>query len=195
MVERESPIGAAYRPGAHGNLAGGPGFRLLELKPGSLVEIVAWPGADTTVLSAISAVTGMTLADTPGAGTVAKGKSAFGFAPRKWLVVDQAEGTGAQLEAAMTTESGTVTDLSHGRTVIRVSGPRVEWVLAKLFAIDFAVAAFPVYAGRSTAHHDVFAQIQRTGAEQFDLVIFRSFARSFWKTLCHLAEEVGYEVV
>jgi heterotetrameric sarcosine oxidase gamma subunit len=36
--------------------------------------------------------------------------------------------------------------------------------------------------------------VQRTGADQFDLYVFRSFARAFWKTLCHAAEEVGYEV-
>jgi sarcosine oxidase subunit gamma len=195
MVERESPIGPAYRPGAYGNLSSGPGFRLLELKPGSVVEVVAWPGSEATALAAISAVTGLALQGTPGAGMTTKTKSAFGFAPRKWLVIDQAEGTGAQLEAAMTSNAGSVNDLSHGRTVIRVSGPRVEWVLAKLFAIDFALAAFPVSTGKATAHHEVFAQIQRTGEQQFDLVVFRSFARSFWKTLCHLAEEVGCEVV
>lgn len=195
MVERESPIGPAYRPGSYGDLANGPGFRLLELKPGSLVEVVAWPGSEATALSAISAVTGLSLSDLPGAGIATKTRSAFGFAPRKWLVIDQAEGTGAQLEAAMTSDTGSVTDLSHGRAVVRVSGPRVEWVLSKLFAVDFALAAFPVSAGRATAHHEVFAQIQRTGEQQFDIVVFRSLARSFWKTLCHVAEEVGCEVV
>jgi heterotetrameric sarcosine oxidase gamma subunit len=67
-------------------------------------------------------------------------------------------------------------------------------VLAKLFAIDFALPAFPIGAGRSTTHHDVFAQIQRTGADAFDLYVFRSFARSFWTVLCHAAEETGYDV-
>ena len=64
----------------------------------------------------------------------------------------------------------------------------------KFFAIDFALPAFPEGAGRSTAHHDIFAQIQRTGPQQFDLYVFRSFARSFWTALCHASEEVGYEV-
>ena len=195
MVERESPLGGAYRPGAHGNLAAGAGFRMMELTPGSGVEVVAWPGAEATALAAISSVTGLNISGAPGAGAIAGAQSAYGFAPGKWLVVDQAEDTASRLAAAMTVEAGTVTDLSHGRTVIRVSGPRVEWVLAKLFAVDFAAGAFPVSSGRSTAHHDIFAQIQRTGASQFDLVVFRSFARSLWKTLGHLAEEVGYEVV
>lgn len=195
MVERESPIGAAYRPGSHGNFSSGVGFRMMDLRPGSIAEIVAWPGSDATVLAVISAVTDLKLGATPGAGSVQATKSAFGFAPGKWLVIDQAEDTGARLSAAITPDSGTVTDLSHGRTVIRVSGSRVEWVLSKLFAVDFALVAFPVSSGRATAHHDIFAQIQRTGESQFDVVVFRSFARSFWKTLGHLAEEVGYEVV
>jgi heterotetrameric sarcosine oxidase gamma subunit len=67
-------------------------------------------------------------------------------------------------------------------------------VLAKFFAIDFSLAAFPLGAGRATTHHEIFAQIQRTGPDRFDIYVFRSFARSFWKTLCHGCEEVGYEV-
>ncbi len=195
MVERESPLGAAYRPGSHGNFSGGVGFRMLELKPGSIVEVVAWPGAEAVALSAIGAATGLALPHTPRAGIAEPRSSAFGFAPGKWLVLDQAEDTAARLAGALTADAGTVVDLSHGRTVIRVSGKKVEWVLSKLFPIDFAVSSFPVGSGCATAHHDVFAQIQRSGESQFDLVVFRSFARSFWKSLGHLAEEVGYEVV
>ena len=76
------------------------------------------------------------------------------------------------------------------RRVFRQGGAELE----VLKGIDFALPAFPVGAGRSTTHHDVFAQIQRTGADQFDIYVFRSFARSFWKALCHASEEVGYEV-
>lgn len=194
MAERESPLGAARRPGRHGNLAAGAGVRLMELAPGSVVELVAWPGSEATALEAIAAVTGLNLDASPGTGAATPTKSAFGFAPGRWLVIDQAEGAGAELDAAMTSETGTVTDLSHGRTVIRVSGPGAERVLSKLFAIDFSAGAFPVSSGKATAHHEIFAQIQRTGESQFDLAVFRSFARSFWKTLCHLAEETGYEV-
>jgi sarcosine oxidase subunit gamma len=67
-------------------------------------------------------------------------------------------------------------------------------VLAKFFALDFSQTAFPLGAGRATSHHDIFAQIQRSGAEQFDLYVFRSFARAFWTALCHASEEVGYRV-
>ncbi|MEP5358976.1 MAG: sarcosine oxidase subunit gamma family protein, partial [Nitratireductor sp.] len=121
-------------------------------------------------------------------------KAAFGFAPGKFLLVDQKEGLAAVLGAAVGVETGTVTDLSHGRTALRLAGPKAEWVLAKFFALDFSQTAFPLGVGRATSHHDIFAQIQRSGAEQFDLYVFRSFARALWTALCHASKETGYRV-
>ena len=84
-------------------------------------------------------------------------------------------------------------DLTHGRAALRVSGPKAEWVLSKLFAVDFREAAFPANSGLATMHHDTFAQIYRADAQTFDIFVYRSFARAFWHTLCRAAEEVGYE--
>jgi sarcosine oxidase subunit gamma len=194
MVDQLSPLGPVWRPGSHGNFVEGTGVVLSETQPGSIVQAAAWPGEEKDLMAAIRTVAGLALPDGAGGGIFTEEKAAFGFAPGKFLVVDQAEGLFAMLSAAITSDVGTVTDLSHGRTAIRVAGPKAEWVLAKFFAIDFSLTAFPVGAGRSTVHHDIFAQIQRTGASQFDLYVFRSFARAFWNALCHASEEVGYEV-
>lgn len=194
MVEQVSPLGSAWKPGSHGRTAGGASVTLTETRPGSIVQLVAWPGEEKAIIATIRDVSALDLADGAGAGIAEETKAAFGFAPGKFLVVDQTEGLGASYRAAVTTERGSVTDLSHGRTAIRIAGPRAEWILAKFFAIDFTLPAFPVGLGISTAHHDVFAQIQRTGQDQFDLYVFRSFARAFWTSLCHASEEVGYEV-
>ena len=194
MVEQQSPLEPVWKPGAHGKVLGGAGVVFEETQPGSIVQAAAFAGEERTLISVIREVTGLALPDGAGGGIVADGKSAFGIAPGRFLVVDQQEGAAAALKAAVPASVGTVTDLSHGRTAIRISGPKSEWVLAKFFAIDFSLPAFPEGAGRATAHHDIFAQIQRTGAEQFDLYVFRSFARSFWTALCHASEEVGYEV-
>jgi sarcosine oxidase subunit gamma len=194
MVEPLSPLEPVWKPGAYGKVLGGAGVALEETRPGSIIQAAAFPGEERTLMAAISDVTGLALLDGAGGGIVMQTKSAFGIAPGRFLVVDQNEGLGIMLKAAVLAATGTITDLSHGRTAIRISGPKSEWVLAKFFAIDFALAAFPEGAGRSTAHHDVFAQIQRTGALQFDLYVFRSFARSFWTALCHASEEVGCEV-
>lgn len=194
MVEQLSPLGETWQPGAHGNIINGPGVTIAETKPGSIVQVAAWPGTQKAVLEAIRTVTGLSLPDGAGGGVAEETKAAFGFAPGKFVAIDQAEGLEATLAAALTVDVGVVTGLSHGRTAIRIAGPKAEWVLAKFFAVDFALPTFPVGAGKSTNHHEVFAQIQRTGADQFDVYVFRSMARSFWTALCHGAEEVGYEV-
>lgn len=127
-------------------------------------------------------------------GCVNGARMAFGFAPGRWLVVDEKDGMAAALAKAVPPKDGAVVSLAHGRTVLRVEGGRAEWVLSKLFAVDFSREVFPVGDAVSTTHHDVFAQIQRVDDCAFDLYVFRSFARSFFTALCHAAEEVGYEV-
>jgi heterotetrameric sarcosine oxidase gamma subunit len=195
MVEMLSPLGPAWRPGSHGNLVGGTSVVLSETQPGSIVQAAAWPGHEDALLAAIAAVSGLRIEHRQGAGVFTETAAAFGFAPGKVLVVDEAEGLADRLAAAIGSETGTVTDLSHGRTGLRIAGPKAEWVLGKFFAVDFSIDAFPVSKGLATVHHDFFTQIQRTGPDRFDLYVFRSFARAFWTALCHASEEVGYEVM
>lgn len=194
LPERQSPLEPDYHPGSHGNFEHGVDVILSETRPGSILQLAAWPGEEKRLIEIIRKVTGLTLPDGAGGGTSSGARAVFGFAPGKFTVVDEAEGLAAAFAGVITPAIGTLTDLSHGRTAIRIAGPKAEWVMAKFFAIDFALPAFPLGAGRSTNHHDIFAQIQRTGADQFDIYVFRSFARSFWKALCHASEEVGYEV-
>ena len=194
MVEQVSPLGAAWQPGRHTASGAAPGVTLTETRPGSIVQVAAWPGQEKAVLAAIQKAAGLKLPDGAGGGVAKDTKAAFGIGPGRFLVVSQADGLADTMSAAIPIDMGTVTGLSHGRTAIRVSGPKAEWVLSKLYALDFALPACPVGAGRSTTHHDIFTAIQRTGADAFDLYVFRSFARSFWQMLCHAAEEVGYEV-
>ncbi|MEP9388512.1 sarcosine oxidase subunit gamma family protein [Mesorhizobium sp. KR9-304] len=193
MVDQLSPLAPVLRPGSH-PAPGGIGVRLSEVEPGSIVQLAAWRGSESAMTSAIDDVMGLAVPDGAGSGVSTDTKAAFGFAPGKFLVVDQDEGLAASLANAVSAETGTVTDLSHGRTAIRIGGSKAEWVLGKFFAIDFSLPAFPLGSGLSTVHHDIFAQIQRTGVDQFDVYVFRSFARSFWNSLCHASEEVGYEV-
>jgi sarcosine oxidase subunit gamma len=194
MVDQLSPLASVFRPGSHGDFVDGVGVVLSEIQPGSIVQLAAWAGQERAVIAAIRDVAGLALPDGAGGGIATETRSAFGIAPGKFLVADQEEGLFARLAAAITSDIGAVTDLSHGRTAMRIAGAKAEWVLAKFFAIDFSLAAFPLGSGVSTVHHDIFAQIQRSGPDRFDVYVFRSFARSFWTALGHASEEVGYEV-
>jgi heterotetrameric sarcosine oxidase gamma subunit len=194
MVDQLSPLAPVLRPGRHALADHSVGVTLAETQSGSIVQLAAWRGEEGALISAIKEVTGLALPDGAGGGLATETKAAFGFAPGKFLVADQDEGLAGDFATAVSAEIGTVTDLSHGRTVIRIAGPKAEWVLSKFFAVDFSLPAMPLGSGLSTVHHDIFAQIQRSGAEQFDVYVFRPFARSFWNSLCHASEEVGYEV-
>ncbi|MDQ6432972.1 sarcosine oxidase subunit gamma [Mesorhizobium sp. LHD-90] len=194
MVEMLSPLQPVWRPGSHGNFADGVGVVLSETQPGSIVQVTAWPGEEKTVIAAIRTASGLSLPDGAGGGIATETRAAFGIAPGKFLVVSEDEGLADALVQAIPINLGTVTDLSHGRTALRIAGPKAEWVLQKFFAVDFSLPALPVGSGVATNHHDIFAHIQRTGEDRFDLTIFRSFARAFWTALCHASEEVGYEV-
>ena len=194
MAESQSPLGRTFTPGDHGNSAAGVGVTLRERKNLSIIQVTAWPDTIPTVLTAIGSATGLVLQNKPGLGRVAGEKSVFGFAPGRYFVVSATPDLESRLRSAISPELGTMVDLTHGRTVIRISGPRSEWILSKLFAIDFSEHAFPIAYGRVTLHHDIHANIQRIDDETFDLYVFRTFARSFWQTLGHAAEEVGYRV-
>ena len=194
MAELQSPLGAAFIAGDHGNAAGGIGVTLRERKGVSIIQITAWRDTLPAVLTAIGSATGLVLQDKPGLGRVAGEKSVFGFAPGRYFVVAATPELEMRLRSVISAELATIIDLTHGRTVIRISGPRAEWVLSKLLAIDLSEHAFPVGHGRATLHHDIHANIQRIDDETFDIYVFRSFARSFWQTLGHAAAEVGYRV-
>ncbi len=194
MVEMLSPILPAARPASHGNYLDGVGVTLSETHPGSIVQVAAWPGQEAAVSIEIADRMRLELPAGPGGGVATETAAAFGFAPGKFLVIAETEGLAESLRQAIPSSLGSVTDLSHGRTAICIAGTKAEWVLAKIFAVDFAAGAFPVGKGTATMHHDIFAAIQRTGPMQFDLYVFRSFARAFWHSLCHASEEVGYEI-
>ncbi|MCV0397875.1 MAG: sarcosine oxidase subunit gamma [Rhizobiaceae bacterium] len=195
MAEPLSPLGDAWRPGSHGNFRDGTGVTLTETRPGSIVQVTAWPDTDDAVRAAIRDSVTLDLPAMPGSGVAGEALSGFGIGPGRYLLAGSTEGLETKLRAAIAPETGAVTDLSHGRAAFRIQGESAEWVLSKLFALDFAEAAFPLGHGRATQHHhDITALIQRTAPDGFDLYFFRSFARSFWHALCRACEDVGYEV-
>jgi methylglutamate dehydrogenase subunit D len=183
MSDRASALGKACKPGKFSNFADGAGVTLGEKFFNFTAEIAAFPGSVQTVEKVIVA-----------AEAKAKTGLAFEIAANRWLTAGTQDFR-KLLEAKLLEQDGTLTDLTHGRTAFAVSGKTAEWVLSKLFAVDFSQKAFAENTGLATMHHDTFAQIYRSRAQSFEVFVFRSFARSFWHTLCRAAEEVGYEVV
>ena len=63
MVERQSPLEPELHIGSHGNFEHGVEILLTETRPGSIVQLAAWPGEESKLLAAIRRVTGLALPD------------------------------------------------------------------------------------------------------------------------------------
>ncbi|UQR61557.1 sarcosine oxidase subunit gamma [Bradyrhizobium sp. C-145] len=88
-----------------------------------------------------------------------------------------------------------VSDQSHARAALRVSGPRVREVLAKGAMVDLHSSVFPVGATALTSFAHVHVQLWRTddGPEGpiFEILVSRSMASSFWSWFTASAAEFG----
>ena len=180
MSDRVSPLGADFRPGKYGNMANGVGVTLSQPDHVFLGELAAFANGFDAVGKLVTSIKG-------------KDAIAFRIAANRWFIAGP-DGAETAFAAKLKPADGSLIDLSHGRTALRISGPKAEWVLAKLYAIDFSLSEFPAGSGLSTAHHNIFTQIFRNDDETFTLFVFRSFARAFWHTLQQAAAETGYEV-
>jgi methylglutamate dehydrogenase subunit D len=181
MSDRASALGVEFKPGLFGDVSNNAGVTLGESFFGFTAEIAAFSGHEEDVAKLIGK-----------AEARFDGSLSFQIARNRWLAAGSTKFRAA-LENGIDENQSSFMDLTHGRSAISVCGPKAEWVLSKLFAVDFRPSAFPEKTGLATMHHDTFAQIYRAGAQSFEIFVFRSFARSFWNTLCHAAEEVGYE--
>jgi methylglutamate dehydrogenase subunit D len=87
-----------------------------------------------------------------------------------------------------------VTDQSHGRVTIRISGPIARAVLAKGTPIDLHDDEFPLSKSALTQMAHVGVHLTRTGKDEFSVSVFRGFSESFWDWLTSQAAEFGYQV-
>jgi heterotetrameric sarcosine oxidase gamma subunit len=88
---------------------------------------------------------------------------------------------------------GTVLDLSHSRTWLRLSGDKAPRLLNHFLPIDLRESAFATGAVASTALHHVGVTLWRE-AGSYSLLIPRSFALSLWELVTETAQQYGVTV-
>lgn len=112
----------------------------------------------------------------------------------QWLAVSEA-GDGRTLEQRLRSALGEVaslTDQSDGRTVLRLSGPRVRDALAKGIPVDLHPRAFkPGDTAMTVVSYINIHLWQVDDAPTYDIAMFRSFAVAFWDWLAASAAEFG----
>jgi sarcosine oxidase subunit gamma len=115
----------------------------------------------------------------------ADGWAARRCGPDQWFVVsDAASPLDVSRKTAKLLGKGlAVSDQSHGRARLAISGPRARMALARGSGVDFSDDRFPIGAATATLFNHIGIHVTRTGADRFELLVPRSFARSLWDDL------------
>jgi methylglutamate dehydrogenase subunit D len=121
-----------------------------------------------------------------------------GTGPGAWLAM--AERGGNELASRLMGDLdglASVSDQSDGYVVIRLTGARVRDALAKLIPIDVHPRAFEIGDVASTVASHIGVTLWRLADEPdaapvFEIIMFRSLARSFWHALAEAAAEYGF---
>ena len=196
-----SPLQQTVNPGAFGALTAGAGVVLTEIRDFDLVQIMARRGQWDATAKAVKAHYGVA-APTP--RTVVAGKDAtliWSGADQIMALSPRATGAYQPVRAlsAIFEDVASLSDQSDGRCLVRMSGPRVRDMLAKLSSVDLHDHAFPVGAAATTSVDHTAVNLWRDadaadGSPVFNLLVFSSFADSIWDGIVDAAAEYGIEV-
>ncbi len=196
MTERVSALAAIYETGTFGNdVDGGPSVTLHERRPLSIVHI-AGNSDDQAFAGGVGKACGCALPIEPGTIATAGELSLIWLAPTRWLAVSPDQGPGI-LEAALRDacgESGAIIDVSHGRTVIRLSGAHARMVMMKGAPLDFHKSSFTPGRAAQSAISQCGTLITCPAEDTFDVYVFRGFGQHMWEWLTDAAGEFGYKV-
>ncbi len=171
-----------------------PGVVLTERKLVSLVQVAAWPDTVDPVVDIVASLIGCAPPQGPSGSCGDAEGALLAIAPGRLLVESRNLRLAAQLREQIPADLGAVTDLSHARVAIRVSGPNATWIVEQRLALDLDPAAFPPLKVAQSAIHEVGVVLRRLSADSFDLYVYRGFALSFWDWLTEAAAETGYRV-
>lgn len=194
MLEAVSPLRGHNAPRVVQRGGEEPPVVLTERRLVGLAQVAAWPDTVEAVTDTVASL----LRSAPPQGPSGSSGDAEGailaIAPGRLLVESRDPRLAERLAEQIGPALGAVTDLSHARVAIRISGPKAAWVLAKGLAIDLHPAAFPPMKVAQAAIHEVGVIVRRLGPDSFDLYVYRGFALSFWEWLTEAAAETGYRV-
>ena len=106
--------------------------------------------------------------------------------PLKWWII------GSKIEA-LSAEEGSILDLSHSRTHLRISGNDSISFLNRNLPIDLRETSFPLNSVASTVFHHCSVTLWRS-KKGYELFLPRAFALSLWEVLLETAAQFEYAI-
>jgi sarcosine oxidase subunit gamma len=140
----------------------------------------------TAAVARAGQIFGVPLPDGPYRASTHGGRAGLWLGPDEFLLIAAQEDAPA-IEAAFATGlpgiSHALVDVSHRNTGLRIGGADAASVLNAYCPIDLDAGAFPPGACTRTIFGKAQIILWRTGAEQFYLSTWRSFAAYVWQCL------------
>jgi len=186
-----SALQTVLHPG-HGGETGAVGVKIAERRGLSIVQVSEIPGVAgnrTTIESIVGAAL-----PAPNKSAVGR-RTALWVGPGRWFVVEAGRGVLVDELEKAAGGSLAITDLSHSRTVLRISGAKVRDVIAQGCSVDLhprAAKAGDCFV-TSVARHSAVLHVVDDAT--MDVTVYRSFAQDLAEWLLEAAAPYGYEVV
>jgi heterotetrameric sarcosine oxidase gamma subunit len=155
------------------------GTILAEGDVGPVTSVAPYPGRIAQVNAALAPL-GLTF---PAPNT----QSVNGGARLVWTGRDQAFLIGAEAPAGLA-DHAALTAQTDGWAVITITGPSAVDALMRPFPLDLRAAAFPVGRTVRAPLNHMQAVLTRTEAQAFEVMVFRSMARTAWHELAEALE-------
>lgn len=198
MSDRLSALAPVYRPGLHGTTSPGHAAVTLQERRGlSMLLLACYPEDRDALGRVVRDFFNLQLTELNRA-QIAGDTSLLWQGPNRWLLVAPDQRQGDLTEALDPLRSAHpaigVTDLSHARSIIRMSGPSVRSLLAKECTLDLEPPALPKGSCVMTGFSHYAVTLHMVEEEVIDLYITRSFAQALWEELIDLGAEYGLRV-
>lgn len=191
-----SPLDRALVAGAYG-AQGDAGISLTEIRNFDLVQVMARRGKTAVMSAAAKARFGVAAPETPKAvGTT--DATLIWSGPDQFLVLSKGGKHSMEALAPIFTGPASLSDQSHARVLISVSGDKARAMLAKISSIDLHSDVFAIGAAAATSMDHTSVTLwrggDRDGQAVFNLLVFATFAESLWHTMLDSAAEYGVTI-
>ncbi|TIN27749.1 MAG: sarcosine oxidase subunit gamma [Mesorhizobium sp.] len=193
-----SPLEHALVAGAHGARSVEVGVSLTEVRNFDLIQVMARRGQAAELAKAAKARFGVAVPDAPKAAQTSDATLIWS-GPDQFFVLTKGGKHTMQTLAPALSGPASVSDQSHARALISISGAKARAMLAKLSSIDLHATSFPVATAATTSMDHTSVTLwrgndRRDGLAVFNLLVFATFAESLWHTVLDAAAEYGVDI-
>lgn len=195
-ITRRSALNEVYKTGDFGEVTNNDlGVTFYERRELNIIQVAAWEEEADTTVNAIEKAVGIKPSRTACSATQCDDTAAIWVGPDRWLIVEkESRDLNALISKTVSPEMAAITDQSHSRCVIRLSGKDVRNVLRKGCTLDMDSTHFKTSEARITSLFHMNGLIHCLSENNFDIYVARSFGESFFEVITHAAAEYGYRV-